>query len=67
MCFRFAFRALLLAGRAPWFDFFRVRWGFAIIDAPVWSQRIQSITNATVQNTMRQNAMEGERSAAFGS
>ena len=30
MCFRFSFRALLLAGRAPWLAFFRLRCGFAM-------------------------------------
>ena len=31
MCFRFALRALLLAGRAPWLAFLRPRWGFAMV------------------------------------
>ena len=30
MCFRFALRALLLAGREPWLAFLRVRWGLVI-------------------------------------
>ena len=30
MCFRFILRALLLAGRAPWLAFFKLRCGLAM-------------------------------------
>jgi hypothetical protein len=43
MCFRFDFRALLLAGRAPWFDFFKPRWGLAITYSPVCHNNLHQV------------------------